>query len=116
MDIFPKTTPSTFYSRCFTSSERRALDSLPFDDLSPEIKLFRVLLVRLLSSEKAAEGALTLENRIAGLRAVSHATSTLGSLVRAQLASNNPMSEFEEAILQAIDQIHKEFGLNRLYE
>ena len=96
------------YSRYYTQAERRALASLPFDDLSSEIKLFRILLVRFLSSEKAAGETLTFINRITGLRAVSNTTSTLGKLVRMQLVSHNPMSEFEEAIMQALEELNRE--------
>lgn len=96
------------YSRYFTPSEHRAVAALPFDDLSPEIKLIRVLLIRLLATEKTAGKALALEDRLAGLRAISHATSILGKLIRAQLVSQNPADEFNRIILQALEELNLE--------
>lgn len=103
------------YSRYFTPAERQGLAKLSFDDLSSEIKLFRVLLIRQLAAEKALRHPLTLKDRIATLRAYSHLTTTLGMLTRSQNASHNPMSEFEQAIEQAIKELNQEDMLEGLF-
>ena len=93
------------YSRYFTPAERQGLTKLSFDDLSSEINLFRVLLMRQLATEKALSHPLDPKDRIATLRIYSHLTTALGTLTQSQNASHNPMDEFEQAIEQAIEEL-----------
>lgn len=99
---------ATLYSRYFTPAENQFLASQKSDDLSSEIKLFRILLMRLLSSEQAGGHPLSLEQRLAGLRVISFAVSSLAGLLHLQNKYSNPMDEFWECMMQALDELNRE--------
>jgi len=57
--MIPQSRP--LYFRYFTPVEKQALASRRSDDLSSEIKLIRILLMRLLAAEKAGDRSMSLE-------------------------------------------------------
>ena len=101
------------YSRYFTPTERQGLKKLSFDDLTPEIKLFRILLMRQLEVEHAQDTPLSLKNRLAGLRALSYTTATLSTLIQTQQIYHNLPNKFEESIIQAIKELDSELNYKR---
>ena len=59
------------YSAHFKQAERDRLDRVPDADLSNEIGLIRVELLRYLEAEALADGQIDYETRLQALRAVS---------------------------------------------
>jgi hypothetical protein len=73
--------PSPLYRQFFTAAECRALDSSPPESALSEISLIRIMLLRPLAAAHHLR-KITLDQRLAMLRAFSHAGLVLASLVR----------------------------------
>jgi hypothetical protein len=86
------------YRQFFTAQEIEMLDATPPDDLSSEINLIRVLIVRVLEAAQQVKD-MALQQRAALLAAFAHAGITLSALVRHQVRfhpNEGILSEIEE--------------------
>ena len=73
------------------------LDETPVDDLSSEINLLRLMLVRVLAAMKRAR-ALALKTHAAILSAFSATGIVIARLVRLQVKLHDPSDEIREQI------------------
>ncbi|MBI3175677.1 MAG: hypothetical protein HYZ25_18300 [Chloroflexi bacterium] len=77
------------YSAHFKQAERERLSRIQGTDLSNEIGLIRVDILRYLEAETLAAGQIDYETRLQALRAVSLAAESITRLVRTQLLLNS---------------------------
>jgi hypothetical protein len=77
-----------FYSAAFKQAERQLLLRLPATDLSPELELVRVHLLRFLDALKDSSVQLNVQTRLAALRAVNLSVQSILALVRAREADS----------------------------
>lgn len=96
-----------FYSDQFKHSERLNLSQIPNTDLSNEIEVVRVQILRYLEAETVALDQIDYETRLQALRTVSLAAESLTRLIRTQviLNTNPPQSEDNQEGTQPIDDI-----------
>lgn len=85
------------YSAHFKQAEREHLDRVPGIDLSNEIGLIRVELLRYLAAEAQVDGQIDYETRLQALRAVSLAAESITRLMRTQLLLNSALPESEDS-------------------
>lgn len=85
-----------FYSGQFRQIERRAISQAANADLTGEINLLRVQILRYLEAENSVSGTLDYETRLSALRTVSLAAGSLIRLVRLQAILNLQAEEWKQ--------------------
>ena len=86
-----------FYSAQFQQAERERLGRIQGADLSNEIELIRVELLRYLAAEAQADGQIDYETRLQALRAVSLAAESITRLMRTQLLLNSTQPDSDDS-------------------
>jgi hypothetical protein len=96
-----------FYSDQFKQAEKISLSHVQNTDLTNEIEVLRVQILRYLEAETVALGQIDYETRLQALRTVSLATESLTRLIRTQVILNaNPLElENDRKGTQPMDDI-----------
>lgn len=96
-----------FYSDQFNLAERVNLSQIKNTDLTNEIEVVRVQILRYLEAETAALNQIDYETRLQALRTVSLAAESLTRLIRTQVILNtDPLKlENEREDTQPMDDI-----------
>ncbi len=96
-----------FYSDQFKQAERISLGRIKNTDLTGEVEVVRVQILRYLEAENLVLNEIDYETRLQSLRAVSLATESLTRLIRTQIILNTVPHELEndQENSQLIDDI-----------
>jgi hypothetical protein len=78
-----------FYSEQFKQAERLKLCQIENTDLTGEIEVVRVQILRYLEAETVASSQIDYETRLQALRTVSLAAESLTRLIRTQVILNS---------------------------
>jgi hypothetical protein len=84
-----------FYSEQFKQAERMKLSQIQDTDLTSEIEVVRVQILRYLEAEILAVNQIDYETRLQALRTVSLAAESLTRLIRTQVILNTNPLELE---------------------
>ena len=95
-----------FYSEQFKQAERASLSQIQDTDLTNEIEVVRVQILRYLEAEALAVNQIDYETRLQALRTVSLAAESLTRLIRTQVILNaNPLElENERESTQLLEE------------
>ncbi|MBI5294890.1 MAG: hypothetical protein HY869_05395 [Chloroflexi bacterium] len=77
-----------FYSAQFKQAERQKLSQIQGSDLSSEVEVIRVQILRYLEAETLSAAQIDYETRLQALRAVSLAAESITRLMRTQAILN----------------------------
>lgn len=97
-----------FYSRRFKNADLTALEGLKDLDLTEEINLMRLAILRVI--EQSSE-ATTLRDSLDVVRTLSEGASTLTRLVRAQKLLIAEENDIGAALNRALEQVTREMDL-----
>ena len=98
------------HQKYFTPAEKQALEAIPADDLTSEIKLLRVLLARCLAIVPRYTGdrkipPLPLKLFTSLMLVFSRTANVIGSLVSLQWRMHNPTDEWGRLVLEALREL-----------
>lgn len=85
-----------FYSEQFKQAERASLSQIQNTDLTGEIEVVRVQMLRYLEAETLAVNQIDYETRLQALRTVSLAAECLTRLIRLQVVLNADPLELQD--------------------
>ena len=94
---------SPIYSRYLTSEEKRAIRSVPVDDISSEINLVRGLSILFLKFQQSAPDDLA--SRMQALRTFTLLSAQLAILVRSIDPAHNPLGDSDAILAEALDNV-----------
>jgi hypothetical protein len=84
-----------FYSLHYKQAEQLQLSQVPMANLSNEIELLRIQMLRCFEAEAASLNAIDYETRLQALRTISLAAESLTRLIRTQFMLNVSQPETE---------------------
>jgi hypothetical protein len=99
------------YQQYFTPAERRRLKAIPENDVTSEIQLLRVLLVRCFAMvprfpHDSKIAPLSLKLHIEMVTVFAHVATVIGSLAGLQWKMHKPVDELGKDILQALREMN----------
>ena len=86
------------YHRHFTPAERRALAATPENDVTGEVNLLRIMLLRFLAEGAGAHPPADIKSQLESLRVTSGSAAMIASLLRTQARALGPGAELDRAI------------------
>ena len=106
---------ASLYRPFFTPAECARLDATPRNDVSSEINLLRILLLRLLAAVHKAR-SLELATQARVLAAFSHAGIVLARLVRLQFRLHDPGDEIQKEIERGKEIARRRMGVHDYFK
>ena len=106
----PKKSHPHLYRRHFTRKERILLSAIPENDVSSEVTLLRVTLDRSFELY-AALSSTEYKLHLSYLRSTGNGVGMIAILLRTQNKINNPLTDLQDEIMGALDEIRKEMSI-----
>jgi hypothetical protein len=90
------------YRKYFTPAERRALAATPENDVTGEVNLLRIMLLRFLAAGAGAPPPADLKSHLESLRVTSVGAAMIACLIRTQARAGGLLTDLDRALDEAL--------------